>query len=73
MYYELTGGTCSAKADGPCTATSCPGYLGQDTETPKLKDCAGTGVGVSHLAFFWRDASDGISVDICQAIITFCP
>ena len=50
MFIELTGGTCSAKAGGPCTGMTvaeCPnGYTGTDTDTGPPVDCAGTGVGV---------------------------
>ena len=52
MFIELTGGTCSAKAGGPCTGMTvaeCPnGYTGTDTDTGPPVDCAGTGVGVSQ-------------------------
>jgi len=51
MFIELTAGTCSAKAGGPCTGVTvaeCPnGYIGTDTDTGPPVDCAGTGVGVS--------------------------
>ena len=52
MFIELTAGTCSAKAGGPCTGMTvaeCPnGYIGTDTDTGPPVDCAGTGVGVSQ-------------------------
>jgi len=52
MYIELTAGTCSGKAKGPCTgmtAAECPnGYTGLDTNTGPPVVCSGSGVGVSQ-------------------------
>lgn len=76
MFIELTGGTCSAKAGGPCTGMTvaeCPnGYTGTDTVTGPPVDCAGTGVGVSYIlqATMPYFVSFGLTI---QATITFCP
>lgn len=72
MFIELTGGTCSAKAEGPCTGMTveeCPnGYTGLDTNTGPPVDCEGTGVGVSH------PTSCAVVYSLhVQARVTFCP
>jgi hypothetical protein len=62
MFIELTAGTCSGKAKGPCTgmtAAECPnGYTGLDTNTGPPVVCSGTGVGVSQIQYL----SDSITL-----------
>jgi hypothetical protein len=58
MFIELTAGTCSGKAKGPCTgmtAAECPnGYTGLDTNTGPPVVCSGSGVGVSQSRYLFK-------------------